>query len=59
MGEEIGVKEGSGWRKAIPEGRDRIQSRWLVGVVGVLLVLETVIGGCNRFTFSVGHRSRW
>ncbi len=29
------------WRKAIPEGRDRLQSRVLVGVVGTLLALET------------------
>jgi uncharacterized protein (TIGR00297 family) len=29
------------WRKAIPEGRDRLQSRVLVGVVGILLALET------------------
>ena len=28
---------GEGWRKAIPEGRDRVQSRWLVGVIGVVL----------------------
>jgi uncharacterized protein (TIGR00297 family) len=26
------------WRKAIPEGRDRVQSRWLVWVIGALLV---------------------
>jgi len=29
------------WRKAIPEDRDRVQSRVLVGAVGTLLVLET------------------
>jgi uncharacterized protein (TIGR00297 family) len=41
MGEEIQVVEGdTGWRKAIPEGRDRLQSLVLVWVVGVLLVLE-------------------
>ena len=38
MGDEIGVKRGSGWKKAIPERRDRFQSRWLVRVVGTLLV---------------------
>jgi uncharacterized protein (TIGR00297 family) len=35
MGEEM---RGEGWRKAISESRDRVQSRWLVGVVGVVLV---------------------
>jgi uncharacterized protein (TIGR00297 family) len=41
MGEEMqGVEGDTGWRKAIPEGRDRLQSRVLVWVVGVLLVLE-------------------
>jgi uncharacterized protein (TIGR00297 family) len=43
MGEEIqGVEENTRWRKAIPEARDRLQSRVLVGVVGALLVLETI-----------------
>jgi uncharacterized protein (TIGR00297 family) len=28
-----------GWRKAIPETRARVQSRWLVGVLGVLLLV--------------------
>jgi uncharacterized protein (TIGR00297 family) len=43
MGEEMrGVEEGTGWRKAIPESRDRLQSRVLVIVVGILLALETV-----------------
>ncbi len=38
MGEEIqGVERDTGWRKAIPEARDRLQSRVLVGVVGALL----------------------
>ena len=40
MGEEIGGEEESGWRKAIPEARDRLQSRMLVWVVGTLLVLD-------------------
>jgi uncharacterized protein (TIGR00297 family) len=30
------------WKKAIPRERDQLQSRVLVGVVGTLLVLETV-----------------
>ena len=43
MGEEMqGVEGDTGWRKAIPEARDRLQSRVLVGVVGILLALETV-----------------
>jgi uncharacterized protein (TIGR00297 family) len=37
-----GVERDTGWRKAIPQTRDRLQSRVLVGVVGVLLALETV-----------------
>jgi uncharacterized protein (TIGR00297 family) len=31
-----------GWRKAIPEARDRLQSKWLVGVVVPLLFLGAV-----------------
>jgi len=43
MGEEIpGVEEDTRWRKAIPEGRDRLQSGVLVVVMGVLLTQETV-----------------
>jgi uncharacterized protein (TIGR00297 family) len=43
MGEEMhGVERDTGWRKAIPETRDRLQSRVLVIVVGILLALETV-----------------
>jgi uncharacterized protein (TIGR00297 family) len=43
MGEEIQeVERDTGWRNAIPQARDRLQSRVLVGVVGVLLALETV-----------------
>jgi uncharacterized protein (TIGR00297 family) len=39
MGEEMqGVEGDTGWRKAIPEARDRLQSHVLVGVVGALLV---------------------
>ena len=40
MGEEIqGVEEDTGWRKAISERRDQLQSRVLVWVVGVLLAV--------------------
>ncbi len=35
---------GSGWRKAIAESRDRLQSRALVGVVVPLLVLAVAFG---------------
>ena len=43
MGEEMqGIEGDTGWRKAIPEARDRLQSRVLVTVVGILLTLETV-----------------
>ena len=39
MGEEMqGVEADTGWRKAIPQARDRLQSRVLVVVVGALLV---------------------
>jgi uncharacterized protein (TIGR00297 family) len=38
MGEEL-IR--SKWRKAIPERRDRLQSRVLVGLVGTLLALTT------------------
>jgi uncharacterized protein (TIGR00297 family) len=31
-----------GWKKSIPEARDRLQSRLLVGIVGALLILETI-----------------
>jgi uncharacterized protein (TIGR00297 family) len=38
MDEEMqGVEKDTGWRKAIPEARDRLQSRVLVWVVGLLL----------------------
>ncbi len=39
MGEIQGVEVDTGWRKAIPEARDRLQSTVLVWVVGALLVL--------------------
>jgi uncharacterized protein (TIGR00297 family) len=38
-----GVEADTGWRKAIPEARDRLQSRVLVGVVGVLLTFEIAL----------------
>ena len=37
-----GVEGDTGWKNAIPRGRDRLQSRVLVWVVGTLLILETV-----------------
>jgi uncharacterized protein (TIGR00297 family) len=56
MGEEIQVVEGdTGWRKAIPEGRDRLQSRALVWVVGTLLALETV-GVSQQSYFTWGEQ---
>lgn len=55
MGEEIqGLETDTGWRKAIPQARDRLQSRVLVVVVGALLVwmsewtLERYSIGLNR-----------
>jgi uncharacterized protein (TIGR00297 family) len=43
MGEEMhGVEGDTGWRKAIPEGRDRSQSRVLVGVVVPVLMVGAV-----------------
>jgi uncharacterized protein (TIGR00297 family) len=43
MGEEMeGVEGDTGWRKAIPRARDRLQSRVLVGVLAPLLVVGTV-----------------
>jgi len=57
MGEEMqGVEGDTGWRKAIPRARDRLQSRVLVGVVGVLLALETV-AVLRQVYFLWGERS--
>jgi uncharacterized protein (TIGR00297 family) len=43
MSEEMqGVEQYPGGRKAIPQARDRLQSRVLVAVVGILLALETI-----------------
>jgi uncharacterized protein (TIGR00297 family) len=55
MGEEIqGGERERGWRKAIPEARDRLQSKWLVGVVGALLVLMSA--DAIRWTRTFGIR---
>lgn len=40
--EMLGGERDTGWSKVIPKARDRFQSRTLVGVVGALLVFETV-----------------
>jgi hypothetical protein len=50
MGEEIqgsardAQRDVSRWTKAIPQARDRLQSKWLVGVVVPLLVLGAAKG---------------
>jgi uncharacterized protein (TIGR00297 family) len=55
MDEEMQGGEGdTGWRKAIPEARDRLQSKWLVGVVGTLLVLMSA--DVVRWTRTFGVR---
>ncbi len=41
------------WRKAIPGARDRLQSRWLVGVVGSLLALLSLETLRMGFLFAV------
>jgi uncharacterized protein (TIGR00297 family) len=52
MGEEIqGVEGDTGWRKAIPEARDRLQSRVLVWVVGTLLA------GLSAYSLFVAYPS--
>jgi uncharacterized protein (TIGR00297 family) len=44
MDEEMqGVEGDTGWRKAIPRARDRMQSRILVGVAGTLLIGASVL----------------
>lgn len=51
MGEEMqGGAGDSGWRKAIPQARDRLQSRVLVWVVGVL-VISVVLHQIYSFYF--------
>jgi len=57
MEEEMqGVEGDTGWRKAIPRARDRMQSRILVGVAGTLLVLETV-SVLRQISFFWGDRN--
>ena len=46
----------TGWRKAIPEGRDCLQSRVLVWVVGTLLTLATV-GALGQAHFIWGEQN--
>jgi uncharacterized protein (TIGR00297 family) len=46
-----GGMEDTGWRKTIPEARDRLQSRVLVWVVGTLLAMETI--GVLRQTYFI------
>jgi uncharacterized protein (TIGR00297 family) len=51
MGEEMqGVEGDTGWRKAIPEKRDWLQSRVLVGVVGTLLLGISVLNLTGAYT---------
>jgi uncharacterized protein (TIGR00297 family) len=51
MSVEMREGEGdTGWRKAIPQGRDRLQARMLVGVVGVL-VISVVLHQAYSFYF--------
>ncbi len=43
MGEEMqGVETDTGWRKAIPQARDRLQAQVLVAMVGGWLLIETL-----------------
>jgi uncharacterized protein (TIGR00297 family) len=50
MGEEMqGVEADTGWRKAIPEARDRLQSRLLVVVAGSLLA------GLSAYSVRLGY----
>jgi uncharacterized protein (TIGR00297 family) len=50
MGKEMhGVEADTGWRKAIPEARDRLQSRVLVAVVGTLLA------GLSAYSIRLGY----
>jgi uncharacterized protein (TIGR00297 family) len=52
MGKEMqGVEGDTGWRKAIPQARDLLQSRVLVGVVGTLL------GGLSAYSVCVAYPS--
>jgi uncharacterized protein (TIGR00297 family) len=51
-----GAERDTRWRKAIPEKRDRLQSRVLVWVVGILLALKTV-DLLRAFYFPWGEQS--
>jgi len=52
MGREMQGTEGdTGWRKAIPEARDRVQSRILVWVVGALLAVQSISTLWLRYRF--------
>ncbi len=46
-----GVEGGTGWKKAIPEARDRLQSRVLVWVVGALLTAQGISTLLQRYRF--------
>jgi uncharacterized protein (TIGR00297 family) len=50
MAEEM---RGKGWGKAIPEGRDRMQSRVLVGVIGPLLLAGAVFSPLQEAALGV------
>ncbi|MGD0444537.1 MAG: DUF92 domain-containing protein [Edaphobacter sp.] len=52
MCEEMQGAEGdTGWKKAIPEGRDRLQSQVLVWVVGTLLIAQSILTLSLRYRF--------
>jgi uncharacterized protein (TIGR00297 family) len=54
MGEIEGVDRDTGWRKAIPQARDRLQSKVLILVVGAVLVLMSA--DVVRWTRTFGVR---
>jgi uncharacterized protein (TIGR00297 family) len=56
MGEIQGGNGDMGWKKAIPEVRDRLQSKWLVGAVGCLLGLM-LFGELRHIYFSWGKQN--
>jgi uncharacterized protein (TIGR00297 family) len=56
MGEIQGGNGDMGWKKAIPEARDRLQSKWLVGAVGCLLGLM-FFGELRQTYFSWGKQN--
>ena len=53
-GEMAGGEEVRVWRKAIPEGRDRVQSRGLVWVVGALLVWMSYLAVERTYYYLLG-----